>query len=180
MYYLTAQVVDNYDEIRLKDVFKIHSENPYIHSIIENGKIEYKKQYSNEDYRVFVWTNAWEPENVFFQSMLYSGKLLEIKNKRLRKEVESIYTKQEERVSGMFKISGNISSDILKWFDEKENEFSKDISTAEIFDFHKDQKLKNALSKREKQLSERIIDLENYLQALQNVVMLISTEYKKI
>ena len=27
---------------------------------------------------------------------------------------------------------------------------------------------------------ERIIDLENYLQALQNVVMLISTEYKKI
>ena len=37
-----AQVVDNYDEIKLKDVFKIHSENPYIHSIIENGKIEYK------------------------------------------------------------------------------------------------------------------------------------------
>ena len=180
MYYLTSQVVKNYNEIKLKDVFKIHSDNPYIHSIIENGKIEYQKQYSDDDYRVFVWTNAWEPENVFFQSMLYSGKLLEIKNKRLRKEVESIYTKQEERVSGMFKISGNISSDILKWFDDKENEFNKDISATEIFDFHKDQKLKNALSKREKQLSERIIDLENYLQALQNVVMLISTEYKKI
>ena len=42
----------------------------------------------------------------------------------------------------MFKISGNISSDILKWFDEKENEFNKDISATEIFDFHKDQKLK--------------------------------------
>ena len=160
--------------------FKIHSDNPYIHSIIENGKIEYQKQYSDDDFRVFVWTNAWEPENVFFQSMLYSGKLLEIKNKRLRKEVESIYTKQEERVSGMFKISGIISGDILNWFDEKENEFKKDMSASKIFDFHKDQKLKNALSKREKQLSERITDLENYLQALQNVVMLISTEYKKI
>ena len=67
-------------------------------------------------------------------------------------KVESIYTKQEERVSGMFKISGNISGDILNWFDEKENEFKKDMSASKIFDFHKDQKLKNALSKREKQL----------------------------
>ena len=85
---------------------------------------------------------------MFFQSMLYSGKLLEIKTKDLGKKLNQ-FTPSRKRVSGMFKISGNISSDILKWFDEKENEFSKDISAAEIFDFHKDQKAKNALSKRE-------------------------------
>ena len=95
MYYLTAQVVDNYDEIRLKDVFKIHSENPYIHSIIENGKIEYKKQYSNEDYRVFVWTNAWDPEKVLFQSKLYFAEILEKKNKDLGKKLNQ-FTQAEE------------------------------------------------------------------------------------
>ena len=66
MYYLTAQVVDNYDEIRLKDVLKIHSENPYIHSIIENGKIEYKKQYSNEDYKFLSGQMLGSPKMFFF------------------------------------------------------------------------------------------------------------------
>ena len=49
MYYLTSQVVKNYNEIKLKDVFKIHSDNPYNHSIIENVKIDYQKQYSDDD-----------------------------------------------------------------------------------------------------------------------------------
>ena len=39
----------------------------------------------------------------------YSGKLLEIKNKKLRNEIESIYTKQEERVSGMAGITKDIT-----------------------------------------------------------------------
>ena len=178
MLYLTSQMVDKFNEMTFSQALKIHSDKPYMHSITEDGKVEYIKKYENENYNIFIWTNAWEPEDVFFQSMLYSGKLLEIKNKSLRKKIESIYTNQEERISGMHKITGVLAQDILKWFDEKENEINKDIKVSEIFNTLKDQKLKNFLKRRRNQLSQRITDLENYLQSLEKVVLLINTNYK--
>ena len=180
MFHLTSKMVDNFNEITFSQVLKIHSEKPYMHSILVDGKIEYIKKYKNENYNVFIWTNAWEPEDVFFQSMLYSGKLLEIKNKILRKKIESIYTNQEERISGMHKITGVLAQDILKWFDEKENEFNKDVKISQIFNTLKNQKLKNSLKRRRNQLSQRIIDLENYLRSLEEVVLLINNEFKAI
>ena len=180
MFHLTSKMVDNFNEITFSQVLKIHSEKPYMHSIVVDGKIEYIKKYENENYNVFIWTNAWEPEDVFFQSMLYSGKLLEIKNKILRKKIESIYTNQEERISGMHKITGVLAQDILKWFDEKENEFNKDVKISQIFNTLKNQKLKNSLKRRRNQLSQRIIDLENYLRSLEEVVLLINKEFKAI
>ncbi len=178
MLYLTSQMVDKFNEMTFSQALKIHSDKPYMHSITEDGEVEYIKKYENENYNIFIWTNAWEPEDVFFQSMLYSGKLLEIKNKSLRKKIESIYTNQEERISGMHKITGVLAQDILKWFDEKENEINKDIKVSEIFNTLKDQKLKNFLKRRRNQLSQRITDLENYLQSLEKVVLLINTNYK--
>ena len=97
MHYVMQRVFNDFENITLNDIYNLHDNNPYIYRIIENGNIEYNKQYNN-NYYVLTWWNAWEPEDVFFQSMLYSGKLLEIKNKKLRKEIESIYTKQEERI----------------------------------------------------------------------------------
>lgn len=180
MFHLTSKTVDNFNEITFSQVLKIHSEKPYMHSIVVDGKIEYIKRYDIENYNVFIWTNAWEPEDVFFQSMLYSGKLLEIKNKFLRKKIESIYTNQEERINGMHKITGVLAQDILKWFDEKENEINKDIKVSQIFNTFKDQKLKNFFKRRRNQLSQRVSDLENYLQSLEQVVLLINNEFKAI
>ena len=180
MFYLTSKTVDNFNEITFSQVLKIHSDKPYMHSIVGNGNIEYLRKYENENYNVFIWTNAWEPEDVFFQSMLYSGKLLEIKNKILRKKIESIYTNQEERISGMHKITSVLAQDILKWFDEKENKFNKDVKISQIFNTLKNQKLKNSLKRRRNQLSQRITDLENYLQSLERVVLLINNEFKAI
>ena len=180
MFHLTSKTVDNFNEITFSQVLKIHSEKPYMHSIVVDGKIEYIKRYDIENYNVFIWTNAWEPEDVFFQSMLFSGKLLEIKNKILRKKIESIYTNQEERISGMHKITGVLAQDILKWFDEKENEFNEDVKISQVFNTLKNQKLKNSLKRRRNQLSQRIIDLENYLQSLEQVVSLINNEFKAI
>ena len=68
---------------------------------------------------------------------------IEIKNKILRKKIESIYTNQEERISGMHKITGVLAQDILKWFDEKENEFNEDVKISQVFNTLKNQKLKN-------------------------------------
>lgn len=180
MFYLTSKTIDNFNEITFSQVLKIHSDKPYMHSIVGDGNIEYLRKYENENYNVFIWTNAWEPEDVFFQSMLYSGKLLEIKNKILRKKIESIYTNQEERISGMHKITSVLAQDILKWFDEKENKFNKDVKISQIFNNLKNQKLKNSLKRRRNQLSQRITDLENYLQSLERVVLLINNEFKAI
>ena len=179
MLYLTEQVVDNFNSVTLKEAYQIHTENPYIFFILENGKIEYNLK-NQDNYFVFGWWNAWEPDDIFFQSMLYSGKLLEIKNKKLRNEIESIYTKQEERVSGMTGITKDISQEITSWFETEKNNFDRDITNSELFNKYKNQKLKNLLKRRQSNLQGRVNDLTNYLQALNNVVLLISTEYKKV
>ena len=71
MLYLTEQVVNEFNTITLKEAYQIHTENPYIFSIIENGEIEYNTRFQ-DNYFVFGWWNAWEPVDIFFQSMLYS------------------------------------------------------------------------------------------------------------
>ena len=179
--YLTDQIINRYNTITFQDIYDIHSNNPFLHSITTDGDIEYIKKYGESEALImFTAWLAWEPENVFFQSMLYSGKLLEIKNKKLRREIESIYTKQEERVNGMAEFTLKNTYPIQDWFLKKQNEIKYDISMMEVFEKFKDQELKNYLKYKSSGLNGRIIDLENYLQALQNVVQLISTDYKKL
>ena len=178
-HYIMESIFNNFENISMNDIYNLHSSNPYIFRIIENGKIEYNLQY-NDSYYVFAWWNAWEPEDVFFQSMLYSGKLLEIKNKKLRKEIESIYTKQEERVNGMALLTKEVTENIADWFEFEKNKFDKDVSNTEIFNNYKNQKLKNLINRNRNLLSARVNDIENYLQALNNVVLLISSEYKQL
>ena len=179
MLYVMERVFNDFENITLNDIYNLHDNNPYIYRIIENGNIEYNKQY-NDNYYVLTWWNAWEPEDVFFQSMLYSGKLLEIKNKKLRKEIESIYTKQEERISGMTLLTKDRMERIVEWFENERNKFDKDITNSELFSGHKNQRLKNLINMCRGNLEGRVSDLENYLQALNNVVLLISSEYKKL
>ena len=179
MLYLTNELLNRYDDIKLTNLYEIHSNNPFIYNIINNGELEYIKKY-NDQYNIMSYWNAWEPEDVFFQSMLYSGKLLEIKNKKLRKEIESIYTKHEERVSGMTNYTRNNSDKIMSWFEDGKNNFDRDILNEELFNAYKDQELKNLLKFRSDNLKGRVDNLENYLQALNNVVLLISSEYKKL
>lgn len=177
--YVMESIYNDFENISMNDIYNLHSNNPYIYNIVENGNIEYNLQY-NDSYFVFAWWNAWEPEDVFFQSMLYSGKLLEIKNKKLRKEIESIYTKQEERVNGMALLTKEVTENIADWFEYEKNKFDKDISNTEIFNNYKNQKLKNLINRNRNLLSSRVNDIENYLQALNNVVLLISSEYKQL
>lgn len=179
MLYLTNELLNRYDDIKLTNLYEIHSNNPFIYNIINNGELEYIKKY-NDQYNIMSYWNAWEPEDVFFQSMLYSGKLLEIKNKKLRKEIESIYTKHEERVRGMTNYTRNNSDKIMSWFEDGKNNFDRDILNEELFNAYKDQELKNLLKFRSDNLTARVDNLENYLQALNNVVLLISSEYKKL
>ena len=179
--YLTNQVIENFKSIDAKSVFIMHDSNPYIHDFTIDGQIIYIKKYEeNSINQILTWTNAWEPEIVFFQSMLNSGKLLEIKNKKLRKEIESIYTKQEERITGFFEINSKNSELLNDWFSQNLDQYDYDISANQIFNNSKDQRLKNLLKQKKWILQQRVSNLDNYLQALQNVVLLISTAYKKL
>ena len=179
MEYLIDEVIKNYETITLEKAYEIHNNNPFIHTFNIEGEIEYYKKY-DDNFSILSYWNAWEPEKVFFESMLYSGKLLEIKNKKIRKEIESIYTKQQERVSGMTDITKNNSNKIGNWFELTRDKYSFDTTNKSIFQNDKDQKLKNMLVSRRGILKSRIIDTENYLQGLQNIVLLISSEYKKL
>ena len=88
---------------------------------------------------------AWEPADIFFKSMLNSGKLLEIENDKLRTEIESIYTRHEERVNGMTNGTIKNSNKIGDWFFKKRSRYNKDIDYGDIFLMERDQKLKNLL-----------------------------------
>ena len=68
----------------------------------------------------------------------------------------------------------------MSWFEDGKNNFDRDILNEELFNSFKDQKLKNLLKFRSDNLAGRVDNLENYLQALNNVVLLISSEYKKL
>jgi uncharacterized protein YutD len=66
------------------------------------------------------------------------------------------------------------------WFSLNLDKYDYDISANQIFNNSKDQRLKNLLKQKKWILQQRVSNLDNYLQALQNVVLLISTEYKKL
>lgn len=180
--YMTGVILDNYHTLKLDKLKKTHDNNPFFHNIDINGKTTYIKQYDDDGsimwmFRAFL---AWEPADIFFKSMLNSGKLLEIENDKLRTEIESIYTRHEERVNGMTNYTKNNSDEIGEWFVSKRNKYNSDINFGNVFLKERNQGLKNLLKDKKANLEGRLIDLEFYLQSLQNVVSIISNEYKSM
>jgi len=180
--YMTGVILDNYHKLKLDKLKKTHDNNPFFHNIDINGKTTYIKQYDDDGsimwmFRAFL---AWEPADIFFKSMLNSGKLLEIENDKLRTEIESIYTRHEERVNGMTNYTKNNSDEIGEWFVSKRNKYNSDINFGNVFLKERNQGLKNLLKDKKANLEGRLIDLEFYLQSLQNVVSIISNEYKSM
>mgnify|MGYP005741546315 FL=1 len=80
----------------------------------------------------------------------------------------------------MTNYTRNNADKIMSWFEDGKNNFDRDILNEELFNNYKDQELKNLLKFRSDNLTGRVDNLENYLQALNNVVLLISSEYKKL
>ena len=180
--YMTDVILDNFNELTLEKLKRTHDNNPFFHSIDINGKTTYDKQYDNDGSIAWMFRGflAWEPADIFFKSMLNSGKLLDIENDKLRVEIESIYTKHEERVNGLTNGTKAYSNEIGKWFETKRNKYNSDIDLGIVFLKERDQNLKNLLKDKNAILKARLVDLEFYLQSLQNVVSIISSEYKSV
>ena len=180
--YMTDVILDNFNKLTLDKLKRTHDNNPFFHSIDINGKTTYIKQYDNDGSIAWMFRGflAWEPADIFFKSMLNSGKLLDIENDKLRVEIESIYTKHEERVNGLTNGTKAYSDQIGKWFETKRNKYNSDIDLGIVFLKERDQNLKNLLKDKNAILEARLVDLEFYLQSLQNVVSIISSEYKSV
>tara|TARA_B100001758_G_C18281922_1_gene542095 strand:- start:251 stop:985 length:735 start_codon:yes stop_codon:yes gene_type:complete len=180
--YMADVILDNYYKITLDKLKQTHDNNPFFHSIDINGKTVYNKQYDDDGSIMWMFRGflAWEPADIFFKSMLNSGKLLEIENDKLRTEIESIYTRHEERVNGMTNFTKINSDEIGVWFEDKRNKYNSDINFGDVFLKERDQELKNLLKDKKATLEGRLVDLEFYLQSLQNVVSIISNEYKSV
>ena len=180
--YMTDVILDNFNKLTLDKLKRTHDNNPFFHSIDINGKTTYIKQYDNDGSIAWMFRGflAWEPADIFFKSMLNSGKLLDIENDKLRVEIESIYTKHEERVNGLTNGTKAYSDQIGKWFETKRNKYNSDIDLGIVFLKERDQNLKNLLKDKNAILEGRLVDLEFYLQSLQNVVSIISSEYKSV
>ena len=180
--YMTDIILDNYNKLTLEKLKRTHDNNPFFHNIDINGKTTYVKQYDNDGSIAWMVRGflAWEPADIFFKSMLNSGKLLEIENDKLRVEIESIYTKHEERVNGITNFTKRNSDLIGDWFENRRNKYDRDIDFGIVFLKEKDQELKNLLKDKKAILEGRLVNLEFYLQSLQNVVSIISSEYKSV
>ncbi len=179
--YMNEFVVANFYTFTIKELENIHDNNPFLHVYDLNNQINYIKKYSPSTTEQLLggWL-AFEPDNIFFQSMLNSGDLLSIKNPALAKEIQSLYTKQSERVKGMALFTGELGNNVLDWFVSEQNKYNTDISFNEVLIKNRNQKLKNVLVFKLAVLNDRITDIENYIHSLQNCVKIISEEYKAI
>jgi len=180
--YMTDVIYNNYFKITLDKLKTTHDNNPFFHNIDINGKTSYIKQYDDDGSIMWIFRGflAWEPADIFFKSMLNSGRLLEIGNDKLRIEIESIYTKHEERVNGLTNFTKSNSDKIGNWFEKKRSKYNSDINFGDIFLKERDQELKNLMKDKKAILEGRLVDLEFYLQSLQNVVSIISEDYKAL
>ena len=136
--------------------------NPFVHRFSSQNKVIYiKKYYSFIDRNFFLWSNALEPDNIFFKSLLNSGELLKIKDKLLIKEIESIYTKQEERVSGFYNLRNTITQSTFAWYVEKSMNQQK---TNSPFVNERDRELEVNLELRRGLITESIKSVQDYIR----------------
>ena len=177
---LNQKIIADFENIDIKRIYDLHKTYPFIHSIDIDGEVKYMNDFP-KDFGIVMFISwlAWEPADIFFQSMLYSGKLLEIKDNKLRTEIESIYTKHEESVTGMTQRTEEVSNEINKWFKYNRDLFANDITFDEVFMENKNRKLKNLLSEKNDVINARISSLQFYLKSLKNLNENIKSEYQK-
>tara|TARA_B100000941_G_C28386778_1_gene490431 strand:+ start:79 stop:816 length:738 start_codon:yes stop_codon:yes gene_type:complete len=181
--YLNNFVVDNYYSKKLtyEKLIQIHDKNPHIYGYDTDGLVSYITKYDDHILKGLIanW-NAWEPNTIFFKSMLSSGKLLEIKNKKIRTEIETIYSKHQERIHYITMLYVKEQSfKIYEWF-EKKSINTKGKSNEFLFNNERDDELYQYVKNIGLDNEFRIQGVENYIKSINNVIKLISSEYKKI
>lgn len=175
---LTEFLLNNYSTYDVNQVREIHDNSPFVHRFSEKNKVVYVREHSDfTDKKYFYWTNAWEPDDVFFTSLLNSGELLKIKNETLVNEIESIYTKQEERISGTFALRNSIANQMIRW-DLKKSIAQKTYKNPLYWS--RDNELNVLLKWRKIYIEESITAVKDYIKSLKNVIEIINYDYQSV
>lgn len=179
---VNEELLKNFDFFEKPDLIALHKKYPYGHSYTINGTISYWNNESNYDniYQwMITWWNTWAPEEIYFQSLIYSGNLALIKNHIVRKEIESVYTTRKERVLVNLSLLKENSDKIRTWAEKKRNDSKTTISREHIYTKLKDNRLKNLLEDRDYHVGLRVMSVQNYIKSLKNLRELIKEFYDK-
>lgn len=173
-------ITSDYNYLRRDSLINLHQKYPYGHSYDINGNILYwneESNYNNIYQWMITWWNTFSPEEIYFKSLINSGKLVLINNTKVRKEIESVYTTRKERNFVNLKLLKQNSDKIFMWIDNKRNN-QLDITSREfIFTNLIDLELKNLLNDRNYFLTLRVMSISKYIESLNNLKSVINLEY---
>lgn len=173
-------ITSDYNYLRKDSLINLHQKYPYGHSYDINGNILYwneESNYNNIYQWMITWWNTFSPEEIYFKSLINSGKLVLINNTKVRKEIESVYTTRKERNFVNLKLLKQNSDKIFMWIDNKRNN-QLDITSREfIFTNLIDLELKNLLNDRNYFLTLRVMSISKYNESLNNLKSVINLEY---
>lgn len=102
---------------------------------------------------------------------------MKIKNINLINEIESIYTKQEERLGGLFVMRSTFANKLIEW---DYNRSIKNSINKNPYFYNKDKELMELMKWRKDILDQSIKGLEDYIISLNKVVEIIRGQCKTI
>ncbi len=161
-------------EERLDRAFLIaqHDAHPFGHSYLDGG--EYRYWTTPNDYQelhlwMVTWWNTFAQNEIYFNSLVASGLLLNIEEPGLRESIEAVYTTKKRRVIVNEELLRANSEKIFAWAERKRDASEVHQSRAEIFANDFDLPLRNLLEDRSHRIGLRIMSLEYYVASLQSL-----------
>ena len=165
-------ILDNYPYIPKNLLIEWHNMYPFGHSYLKNGELRYWT--SSEDYEnlylwMITWWNTFAQNEIYFNTLMSSGLLLNINDPMIREEIESVYITKKRRVEVNELLLKGVSDKIFKWVEDQRNSSEKYITREEIFESKLDNQLFNLLEDRAHRIELRIMSLENYIESLKSL-----------
>lgn len=165
-------IIDNYPYIPKNILIEWHNMYPFGHSYLKNGELRYWT--SSEDYEnlylwMITWWNTFAQNEIYFNTLMSSGLLLNINDPMIREEIESVYITKKRRVEVNELLLKGVSDKIFKWVEDQRNSSEKYITREEIFESKLDNQLFNLLEDRAHRIELRIMSLENYIESLKSL-----------
>ena len=175
-------ILKNYYSFSKKDLIEWHNSSPFGHSYLQNGELRYWTK--NSDYKniylwMITWWNTFAQNEIYFNSLVASGLLLNIEESHIREDIESVFSTMKKRVQVNESLLKQNSDKIFIWAENKRDNSTKSISREFIFKNLKDLKLKNLLEDRSFRIELRIMSLKNYLNSLKSLKIKLNEEYNK-
>ena len=103
-------------------------------------------------------------KKMYFNSLINSGLILEVKNKLVREKIESIYS----LINNGINYGNSNSSKIINWFDEKQL-LEKTMALEFTFNKHKNFEIYKLLSERRRLQVGRLYGIENSIKFFEDI-----------